>query len=127
MSLFDTAAADLASILSDAVGGFAVPVTVVDPDQNQATVNGMVADIGLSVDANTGVAVAARKSSVTLPLSALREASLRAPEGVGDDQRRPWVVSFKMPGQTRARTFKVVETMPDQLGCIVCFLQAYVQ
>lgn len=125
MSLLDQAAADLASILTDAVGGFAVPVHVTDPGERSATVNGLATDIGVSVDPETGLAVAARKASVTLSIAALRAAGFTDnPRGTGSDKARPWRVMFTLP--TGEQRYEVAgATMPDKLGCIVCFLKAY--
>ncbi len=122
MGLLDQAAADLVSILSDTVGGFAVPIRVVDPDDNAATINGLATHIGTTIDPDTGVPVAGQKSSVALPIARLRAAGLKNPRAVSDDNARPWRV--QVPGWG-SMWFKVSTTLPDKLGVIVCFLEAY--
>ena len=83
----------------------------------------MPADIGLTIDANSGQAVSGRRPSVALPTGPL--AVLGTPRGIMDETLKPWVVSFKLPGESAARAFKVVETLPDKLGLIVCYLEDY--
>jgi hypothetical protein len=124
MGLLETAAADLAAILADDVGGFSVPIVVTDPSNNQATINGLATDIGFTIDPETGIGVAERKASVALPIRALREADLGVPVGVSDESRKPWRVTLTLPTGV-AMTFKVKTAMPDKLGCVVCFLEAY--
>lgn len=122
MGLLEQAAADLVAILSDDVGGFAVAIRVIDPDDNAATINGLATHIGVTVDPETGLTVAGQKSSVALPIAKLREAGLKNPRGVSDDNLRPWRVRVPSWGDM---TFKVSTVMPDKLGCVVCFLEAY--
>jgi hypothetical protein len=125
VSLLDTAAADLVAILSDTVGGFAIPITLVDPAGNEATINGLATDIGLTIDPETGQAVIGRKASIAIPLRALEEAELEQPRGVASKTAKPWTATFTLPtGQ--AQTFKITSAMPDKLGCLVCFLDVYV-
>ena len=124
MGLLETAAADLVSILSDQDGGFAVAIRVVDPAGNAATINGLAADIGISIDPDTGTSIAQRKPSVALPISKLREEFDELPRGIGDTKSRPWTVSFTLPTGGE-QTFKVTTTLPDALGCLVCFLEHY--
>lgn len=123
MGLLEQAAADLAEILSDDVG-FAVPITVVDPGGSQATINGLATDIGLTINPETGIAVASRKASVALSLRALEAAGLGQPYGVADGSRKPWTVTLTLPTGDE-QTFKITTTMPDKLGVIVCFLEIY--
>jgi hypothetical protein len=127
MGLQEVAAADLAAILADDVGGFAVLITVPDPNNNQATIKGQATDIGEVIDPETGVAVAGRKASVALSIRALRAAGFATdPRGVNGSSSRPWVVEFTLPTGD-AQTFKVAKTMPDKLGCLVCLLEEYVR
>jgi hypothetical protein len=121
----EQAAADLVTIMSDTVGGFAIPITVIDPDDNQATINGFANDIGQELDPETGTMIVGRQASVALPIRALRAADLGEPRAIADDSRRPWRVQVQLPTATTPLTFKVTKTMPDKLGCIVCFLQSY--
>lgn len=123
-SLLERAAADLTRILSDAAGGFAVPIRVVDPSSNAATINGLATDIGIKIDPETGVAVSGRKASVAFPLAKLLEAGLDDPRGITDNMKRPWTVTLELPTGGEG-TFKISGTVPDRLGCIVCFLEEY--
>jgi hypothetical protein len=122
VGLQEQAAADLVTILSDTVGGFAVPINVVDPDDNAATINGFATHIGTTISPETGLAVAGQKASVVLPIAALRAADLANPRAVADDTLRPWRVSVPSWG---AMIFKVSTVLPDKLGCVVCFLEYY--
>lgn len=123
MGLQEQAAADLVTILSDAIGGFAVAIVVIDPDGNTATVNGLATHIGMAIDPETGLTVAGQKSSVALPIAKLREAGFsKNPRPVPDESLRPWRVRVPSWGDL---TFKVEAVMPDKLGCIVCFLESY--
>lgn len=125
MNLLDQAAADLVTILSDTVGGFATPITVIDPDGNEATIGGFANDIGQQLDPETGLMMVGRQATVALPTRALRAADLGDPRGVADENARPWRVKLKLPASDRELMFKVTKTMPDKLGCIVCFLKLY--
>lgn len=122
MSLLETAAADLQTILKDTDGGFAVSVTVTNPSGQSQTVAGLAADIGQTIDPETMQAVAGRTAHVTLPLAAL---TIGTPRGIADESSKPWLVSLQLPTDASARTLKVTETMPDKLGAIVCFLADY--
>ncbi len=124
MGLMDQAAADLASILSDDVGGFAIPITVIAPNDNTATIKGVAADIGHKIDPETGMMVVGRSAHVTLPIALLRAAGLKNPVGVADDDRHPWRVSFTLPTGAK-QTFKVSKSAPDKLGALVCYLESY--
>jgi hypothetical protein len=126
VGLLETAAADLAGILSDDVGGFAVPITLVDPSGNQATINGLANDIGFTINPETGVAVSGQKATVALPIRALTGAGLGQPQGVASAKSRPWTVTFTLSTGVE-QTFKVASTMPDALGCLVCHLETYEQ
>lgn len=122
MGLLETAAADLAEILSDDVGGFAVPIKVVDPNNRKATIKGLATDIGLTINPDTGQAVAGQKISIALPLRSLTAAGLGEPTGIADSNSRFWKVTLTMPTGVE-HTYKITSTMPDKLGVIVCFLE----
>lgn len=125
MGLLEKAAADLAGILSDSVGGFALPIQIVDPNGNTATVNGLAADIGTAINPDTGQIVAGRTVSVALPLRGLAAAGLGQPVGIAAGaSRRPWTCSFTLPTGDE-QTFRVARTKPDRLGCLVCDLELY--
>ena len=125
MGLRQQAAADLATIVEDTVGGFGWPITVTDPDGAFASLVGLSTDIGHMIDAQTGQAISGRMASVALRISALTAAGLSLPYGVTDETKRPWVVSFADINGVPF-TFKVTETRPDRaLGLVVCLLEAY--
>lgn len=126
MGLLETAAADLAAILADVDGGFSVPIEVTDPRNNTATVNGLATDIGLTIDPETGVAVAGRKASIALSLRALAAAGLGEPRGIPDGNIRPWTARFQLRNGA-SQLFKIKTVMPDKLGSLVCFLETYSQ
>ena len=125
MSLLDQAKADLQTILTDNVGGFAVPITVTDPDGNTAIINGLQSDVHLSVDPQTGGMIAGRRASVALSLASLAAAGLGEPRGIaGSSAAKPWLIAFTTP-TGKSLTMKVAEALPDELGCIVCLLEIY--
>lgn len=125
MGLLEQAAADLDAILTDNVGGFAVPIRIVDPNNNTATINSLANEIGFKIDPETGVAVSGQRATVALSLRALATAGLGQPRGVAAGDKRPWTVTFQLPAMREPQTMKVASTMPDQLGCLVCFLEFY--
>ncbi len=99
-----------------------MPITVVDPNNRKATINGLAADIGFTINPETGQAVSGQKVSIALPLRALAAAGLGEPVGIADSSSRFWKVTLTMPTGVE-HTYKVESTMPDKLGCIVCFLE----
>jgi hypothetical protein len=124
VSLLDLAAADLRTIVEDASGGFAVPVTVIDPNGDSVVLNGLQNDVAYTIDPETGLAVSGRRVSVTLSLVSLEEAGLGQPCGIPDKSRKPWRMMFTAPTGAE-QTFKVVDALPDKLGCLVCILEVY--
>jgi hypothetical protein len=123
VSLLEQASADLKAILEDSAG-FAVDITVTDPEGNSAALKGLQTDISQTIDPETGMAVVGRKASVALSLDALAAAGLGQPRNIPGRDQKPWVVSFTAP-TGGLQTFKVSEAMPDKLGCIVCLLETY--
>ena len=124
MTLLDEAAADLAAILADTVGGFSIPITLTDPDGEETELVGLATDIGLSIDPDTGQAVVGRKASIALSIQALEEAELEQPRGVASKTAKPWLATFTLATGAE-QTFKISSVMPDKLGCLVCFLEIY--
>lgn len=124
MTLLDIAAADLRSILGDTVGGFSIPITLITPQNDEIQINGLANDIGLTVDPDTGQAVAGSSSSVALPIVDIDAAEKGRPRGVASGAERPWRVRFTLP-TGGAQTFKVTRTFPDALGCLVCILETH--
>jgi hypothetical protein len=124
VSLREQAAADFLAIAED-VDGFGWPITVTNPDGVSLAMTGMSTDIGHTLDPNTGVLVAGRTASVALSIKRLTDAGLGMPKGVPDEDRKPWTVVFADIGGT-ARTYKVLQTMPDRaIGCVTCVLGAH--
>lgn len=122
MGLLSDAASDVRAILED-TDGFGLEMTVSNPDQESATITGIPADIGQQMDPETAQAVSGRTVHVALPLAAL--ASLGTPRGIHDERSKPWLVTMQLPGDSAARTYKVIDTMPDKIGVIVCILSDY--
>lgn len=126
MSLLDQAAADLRTILEDTDGGFAVLITVTNPDGVSVVLKGLQSDIAITIDPETGLAVTGGRVSVALSIEALVEAGLGMPRNIAESDRRPWLVQFTSPTGGLQR-FKVSEALPDRLGCVVCLLEAWKQ
>lgn len=123
MTLYADAAATVAEILTDTAHGFAVPVTLTAPDGSTAEVSGIPADIGQTIDPETGVAVIGRRAHVTLSLAEIAEAGLGQPRGVQDEGSGVWAVAFQLPSSPTPQRFKVTSTMPDRLGALICMLE----
>jgi hypothetical protein len=124
VSLIAQAAADLRSILGDTAGGFSIPIRLISPSDQEITLNGLANDIGITIDPETGTAVAGSSSSVALPLAVIDEAGISRPRGVADEKSRPWRVIYTLPSGGE-QMFKVTRTWPDNLGCLVCILETY--
>jgi hypothetical protein len=125
VNLWDLANADNRAILENVSGGFGRSITLTDPSGTSAVLSGMGQDIGLTIDPQTGDAISGRRASAALPIAAILEAGLGQPVGVVDAASKPWLLAIQLPSEPAPRTFKIVETWPDRLGCIVCFLEAY--
>ncbi len=124
MSLLAQAAADLRSILEDVDGGFAVSIVATSPSGASATVRGIQTDHHLTINPDTGTAVSGSNVSIALSLAALAEAGIGIPYAVADRALRPWLMTFTTPTGDE-QTFKVADTQPDKLGCLVCRLEAW--
>lgn len=124
MSLIEQAAADLRAIMADTTGGFSIPIRLISPLDQEITLNGLANDIGLTVDPETGVAVAGASASVALPLAVIDEAAIGRPRDVASKNAKPWRVICQLPSGGE-QMFKVTRTMPDNFGCVVCFLETY--
>lgn len=119
MSLYDQASADTQAILEDSAAGFGLSMTLTAPDGNTQAITGHGADIGNTIDPETGQNIAGRQVHVSLPLAAL---TIGRPEGVQDEDSDPWLVEVQLPGNAAPKTYKIFETLPDQLGVLVCFV-----
>lgn len=123
MSLLGDASALVKIVLND-LTGFAVPIQVTSPIGITVTLRGLAKDIALSIDPETGVAVSGRKASVSLDLDAVQDAFGAVPEGIPDEDDKPWLVTWT-PATGSAQTMKIMDVMPDKLGVLVCHVEAY--
>lgn len=104
---------------------FGWAISVVNPSGVALEMVGRSADIGMTIDPETGIAVSDRKASVALSIARLEAAAMGIPRAIADEASRPWVVTFADIGGT-SRSFKVIESMPDRaLGIVTCLLEAY--
>ena len=125
MGLREQARLDLNSILEDELTGFGWPITLTNPAGVTLDLIGFSTDIGLSVDPETGVAIAGRKASVALSITRIFDAGFTLPRAIADTTSKPWLVRFA-DIHGRPHLFKVQEAMPDTaIGCVTCLLEAY--
>jgi len=122
MNIYAQAAADTKAILEDSASGFGVPMTLTAPNGDTQQITGMAADIGNTIDPETGQNIAQRSAHVSLPTESL---TIGRPYGVPDEAESPWLVEFQLPGESSPQTFKIFETMPDRLGVLVCFVEEW--
>ncbi len=121
-NLYALAAADTKAILEDSAGGFGVPMVLTAPDGSTQNITGMAADIGNTIDPETGQNISGRAAHVSLPTASL---TIGTPVGVPDELVSPWLVQLQLPGETTPQTFRIFETMPDRLGVLVCFIDIW--
>ena len=125
MSLLDLAKADHASIVSDTVSGFSQLLTLINPQGLSVVVAGLAADVGQTVDPDTGVMIVGRRVTVSLLTGPLRTSGIGEPRGIADAGSKPWVVRFA-DAHGNEHAFKVIQAMPDYvLGRVDCLLEAY--
>lgn len=124
MNLRQVASADLRTILEDSAGGFGWPATVTNPAGVSAAITGTYRDVHQAIDPQTGEFVTGRQASLVVPLAALEAAGLERPRGIASASSKPWLVDLT-DLQGIERRWKVAETRPDELGCIVLILEAY--
>lgn len=103
---------------------FGVAMVLRNPDNETLEINGLENDIGLSIDPETGVAVAGRKASVAVSYQDLLDGGFELPENIPDDTETPWLVTWT-PMSGGPQTMKIVGTIPDKLGIVVLQLEAY--
>lgn len=124
MNLLQQAAADLVQILQDVEGGFAVEFTVRSPLRKTAKIRGFYNNVDVNVDPETGMQCASNKATAVLPLSALAAAHMSELHAAIDNENDPWTISVvEVNGEKK--TFRVRDTLHDELGCVVCILEAY--
>lgn len=123
MGLRELAAEDLVAILEDDEFGFAVNITLTDPDANEQELQGFSNDITQIIDPETGQIVSGRLATATLPMASITLTGF--PEGIADASKKPWLVAFDdILGQPY--TFKVARANPDRaLGLIFLVLELY--
>lgn len=120
MGLREQAKLDARAILED-TSGFAWPVTLTSPLGVVASLLGFTADVGQTIDPETGQAVAGRRASVSLPRGALTE----LPEAISDKRRKPWLATFA-DSEGAVASWKVIDVMPDAaLGVVVLLVELY--
>lgn len=122
MGLRAIATADARRIVENATdAGFSVPVTLTTPAGDELAVGALTTDIATTIDPETGVAVIARRASVTVALGALTS----MPAAVADGSSAPWLATYADAAGVVA-TWKVIEVIPDRtLGLVVLLLEAY--
>lgn len=129
MSLLERGAQFLKGVVEN-TKHFGRPCTVTNPDGDSLAMVGLYRDISLMIDPSTGQQVAGNTASITLSLRSLKAATVELPDGLGvpvginDGTQLPWVVQL-VDLQGKARTFKVSTAMPDEVGCVVCELEAH--
>jgi len=128
MNLRALAEQDLGVTLEDKITGFAVDVTVIDPDGLEKILSGTPNDIAFVIDPDTGQAVTGRFAKVTLRISSLTAAGFTSlPVGVPDSTSKPWVIKFKDVNDID-HVFKVESSLPDRtLGVISLTLENYTE
>ena len=126
MNLRQTVEADLAAILEDGSFGAGWPITVVDPDGNEATFTGLSGDISQLIAPDTGQAVSGRLAHVTLRISSINDSILVGlPRNIIDKTSKPWLVTFDDINGSE-HTFKVAQGDPDRtIGVITCLLELW--
>ena len=121
-NLYAQAAADTKAILEDSASGFGVPMVLTNPDGVTQNITGHAADIGNTIDPETGQNISGRIVHVSLPTESL---TIGRPRGVPDEGSSPWLVELQLPGEEQPQTFKIFESMPDRVGIIVCFCEKW--
>lgn len=121
MGLRATAAADAKAILEDASSGFGWSLLVVSPAGAEFSVTGFATDIGQTIDPDTGQAVAGRRASVAVHMTALPV----VPDVLADADVKPWRVQYANASGA-VGLWKVIEVLPDHaMGVLVLLLEAY--
>ncbi len=121
-NLYDIAASDALAILTDSASGFGVQMTLTAPDGTTQDITGMAADIGLTVDPETGISINGRYVHASLPTQAL---TIGRPVGIKSRTAQPWLIKFALPLDLLAIEYKITSTMPDKLGGLVCVCEEW--
>lgn len=121
MGLRQLAALDAKRILEDSTSGFGWPFVLTSPAGVSTALTGFTSDVSVTIDPDTGQAVAGRKASVAVSLASLPA----MPAAVADELMKPWLVTFAdIQGVTA--TWKVTEVLPDRaVGIVVLLLESY--
>lgn len=112
MSLIDDARA-FARSLTENEDDFAVELTCTDELGEIATLSGLVNEIGLSTDPETGALVAGKQASAVISGAVLRASGLTTPKAIPDGASAPWLVSWT-GADSVVRLTKVVDVVPDE-------------
>ncbi len=121
MGLRQRAAVDAKRILEDSTSGFGWPFVLTSPAGVSTALTGYTTDVSVTIDPDTGQAVAGKKASVAVSLASLPA----MPTAVADEMTKPWLVTVAdIQGVTA--TLKVIEVLPDRaLGVVVLLLESY--
>ena len=122
------AEADLAVTL-ESPGDFGQPFTLTDPAgfESATQLYGNPADIGQTIDPETGLPIAGRHVSMSVRISTLTAAGYASPlpVGIADALLKPWRVTF-VGTSTGSQRYKVASSMPDRkLGLVTLILEAW--
>lgn len=121
MGLRAQATLDAKRILEDSASGFGWPFVLTSPAGVSTALTGFTTDVSVTIDPDTGQAVAGKRASVAVPLGALPE----MPIAVADETSKPWLVTFN-DSQGTSGTYKVLEVLPDRaLGVVVLLLETF--
>ena len=122
MGLKNIAQNDLQKIIENAVTGFGVEITLIDPSSVEYDLKGFANDIFQSIDPDTGQIVSGRVAQISFSLKTLLDDGIGIPIGIADTSIKPWLVRFTDLSGSPV-TFKVMSTAPDRgLGIINLFL-----
>ena len=108
---------DMARRVCTDVTQWAVPVTLIDQNNDEYEVWGLPNDIGVVLDPDTGLPVAARQITLVISYDQLPEGARPSHEQNADT--RPWRVRFIRPGQTETKTYMVRGTDPDEVAALL--------
>lgn len=123
MSLRAIASADLLTITTDTVGGFAWPITLIDPAGVETPARGFSNDIGQVFDPESGMVISGRAASVAIHVGELPVGT--RPQGIKQQGATPWRVRFD-DIEGASVLFRVTASDPDMsLGLYVLHLGAF--
>jgi len=124
--LRDLVQKDLGFIMETDKAGARWPITVTDPSGAASTgLYGLSGDISQVIDPDTGQIISGRLATVSIRISALSALGLGIPQGIEDNTKKPWIVTFN-DINGNSFTFKVAQSSPDRgIGFVNCTLEQY--